>query len=171
MLAFITALTLVADVPACGPRAEIAFAEGSPVDRFQIVNRSPDGWSIAAVEILLAGSNGALVFDVAPGGAGRNVSRPFRPGASGATLSDLPLIEDGADRLALAFDRFPPGERFSFSIDLDDGLPGWGTTVEGAEIDGATATVTFRDAGGAETLRDARFGTTAAALADTACLF
>jgi len=153
------ALLLVeAPLPVCGPAAEIAFREGAPVDRFFIENASVEDWSIARVEIGLAGSAGRLVFDTVPGGAGRNVSRPFRAEAGEARLSAAPDVPDGAEGMALDFSRFGPGERFVFSIDMDDRMTAvGGTQVAASELFDAAVTVTFAHARGGTEIHAARF--------------
>ncbi|MEM6489285.1 MAG: hypothetical protein AAF677_13635 [Pseudomonadota bacterium] len=141
-----------ADAPAvCGPTARVTFREGAPVDRYLIENLSPGDWAIARLEIALAGSAGRLVFDTVGGGPGRNVAQPFvvRSGEGDAALAAMPDIPDGAEAMVLAFERFMPGQVFRFTIDMDDRLAGWGTTVDGPEIEGAAVTVRFVDAGGA----------------------
>lgn len=145
----LTASAATAELPVCGPTARIIFREGAPVDLFTIENLSANGitdWQIGEIEILLGPSAGRLVFDTVPGGGGRNVAQPFAPrDAEGAALADLPLVEDGAEGMALSFRAFVPGGRFTFSIDMDDRLAGYGTTVAGPEIEGALVRVHFTD--------------------------
>ncbi|MEO1469489.1 MAG: aggregation factor core [Pseudomonadota bacterium] len=155
--------------PLCGPSARVTFREGAPVDVYTVENLSPGDWAIAAVDIGLIGSAGRLVFDTVPGGAGRNVAQPFRAFPGEAALADMPLVPDGAEAMALSFAAFPTGARFQFSIDMDDRLAGWGTTVQGPEIEGATVTVTFV-AGERRSTLSAAFDARAVAEPLTACL-
>ncbi|MEO0819850.1 MAG: aggregation factor core [Pseudomonadota bacterium] len=158
--------------PICGPTAIVHVAEGAPVDRFLIENVSPRGWAIAGVEIALPGSAGRLVFDTVPGGAGINVAQPFvsRAGAD-VRLAAAPEVADGDERLSLAFEAFPAGAAYAFTIDLDDRVSaGGGTRVSGAEIAGASVLVRFARAEGGEESHAGTFDEVARARAASPCL-
>ncbi len=155
----------------CGPAAQASFAEGAPVDRFEIANISAGPWAVDRAEIALEGSSGRLVFDTARGGPGRNVPQPFRALEGAARLAERPDVPDGAETLALAFALFPPGARFAFTIDMDDRISGaGGTTVADQEITGATLTVTFRHADGGTATYSGAFDAEALAVAAAPCV-
>ncbi|MGF1445173.1 MAG: hypothetical protein ACFBRM_03120 [Pikeienuella sp.] len=165
------ALAVSGEAIVCGPAARASFTEGAPVDVFRIRNMSLPGWRIDRVEIGLAGSVGRLVFDTAPGGPGRNVSQPFRALGGPAKLSSQPQVPDGSERLLLAFDSFPEGMDFEFTIDMDDRISGYaGTSVSGSEVQGAAITVTFVDETGAKAEHVGLFDTAGQAFAAAACL-
>ncbi len=139
----------------CGPEAVARVAEGAPRDRVVIENRTPEDrtgrWTVVAAEIALEGSAGRLVLDTVRGGAGRGSPQRFRPVPGPVALVAEPDLPDGATRIPLAFEGFGPGARFAFTVDFDDTVsPGAGTTIEGAEIEGARFTARFRSEDGVE---------------------
>ncbi|MEM9781187.1 MAG: hypothetical protein AAF899_01820 [Pseudomonadota bacterium] len=176
MMAVLFLGALAGEMPICGPAARVTFREGAPVDVFTVENISANAstdWAIAAVEIDLVPSAGRLVFDTVRGGAGRNVSQPFvaRPVEGEAALADLPVVPDGAEGLTLSFTRFQPGQRFRFTIDMDDRLGGGvGTMIDGPEIEGAMVTVRFAGGTSQRTTESAPFDAAAIARPATACL-
>jgi hypothetical protein len=141
------------------------------VDRFRIENRSPEGWAIAEIAVDLGPSAGRLVVDAVAGGAGLNIAQPFRPEAGEAMLAAGQGVADGAERIVLAFETFPPGAVFRFSLDLDDRLTGrGGTRVEGPEMRGARLEVRFVHASGGEETHAGLFDGQAATRAGAPCL-
>ncbi|MEM8598267.1 MAG: hypothetical protein AAGF76_17575, partial [Pseudomonadota bacterium] len=153
-------MLLAALLPVCGPTAEAAFTEGAPVDRFEIVDHSPEGWRVTEVVVDLGPSTGRLIVDAVPGGIGINVAQPFRPESGGPVrLAPGQEVADGAERIALSFEAFPVGARFGFTLDLDDRVSGGaGTMIAGGEMAGATLSVRFVHAEGGEEVHDGLFG-------------
>lgn len=145
--------------------------EGAPVDRFEIVNLSPEGWSVERVLIDLGPSAGRLVVDALPGGEGFNVAQPFRAETGAAVLAPGQGVGDGDEAIALTFTAFPKAARFRFSLDLDDRISGSaGTRVEGSEMRDAALTVTFRHDDGTIRQHGGRFDGGAVARAGAPCL-
>ncbi|MEL6766437.1 MAG: aggregation factor core [Pseudomonadota bacterium] len=162
---------LIAALPVCGPTALARFTEAAPVDRFEIENLSPEGWSIEALVIDLGPSAGRLVVDALPGGAGFNVAQPFRAEAGAAVLKAGQSVSDGDEAIALSFAVFPDSVRFRFTLDLDDRISGSaGTRVAGSEMRDATLSVTFRHRDGTEERHEGLFDGQAAARAGAPCL-
>ena len=133
---------------ACGPRLIVEFREGAPKDRFTLINASDPGWSVASVVLDLGRSNGKLIFDVTDRGAGVSVFQPYEEAGGKATIAGRSSVTDGDSILSLAFSRFVPGDRYVFTIDLDDTVGSAPTIVSGGEIDGGTVRVTFTDTAG-----------------------
>lgn len=132
---------------ACGPDARVLFTEGSD-DTFLIENNSTIGLHLQQMAIDLAGSAGGVIFDTDYGGAGWSAYQPFNPLASSARLSAASSGLDGRQQLSLVFERFAPGDRFAFEIDLDDTIQesDYGqTVVTGDEIRGAAVMGIFAD--------------------------
>lgn len=135
---------------ACGPDARILFTEGSD-DTFLIENNSVLGLSLQQMAIDLTSASGGIIFDTEQGGAGWSAYRPFTPLPSSAILRAASSGLDGFQHLTLVFDRFAPGDRFTFEIDLDDQLQNseFGQTiVSGNEIAGAAVLGVFTDTHG-----------------------
>jgi len=135
---------------ACGPDARVTFTEGSD-DTFLIENNSVIGLSLQQMAIDLAGAAGGVIFDTDYGGAGWSAYQPFQPLTSTAVLRAASSGLDGHQQLSLVFDRFAPGDRFAFEIDLDDQSQEseYGQTiVTGNEIAGAAVMGVFRDTQG-----------------------
>jgi hypothetical protein len=171
LLAALAPLARADDIPVCGPTAVAAHREAAPSDRLGLENRSPEGWSIAEAEILLAGSSGRLIFDSEPGGPGTSMARPFRAAGGTARLAAPPDLPDGSETLALAFESFPWGAAFRFTADLDDRATGRaGSTIEGAEIAGARLRVTFVHADGHAETHEGLFDDRGEARAAAPCL-
>jgi len=174
-LALIAALLALpaeaAELIVCGPAASVSHREGAPTDTVVLTNWSEGPWSVASASIDLGPSAGRLVFDTAPDGAGINVSQPFRVAGGVAVLADMPVIPDGAETMTLSFTRFGPGEGFTFTIDLDDRVGGWGgTTIETAETADARFSVTFLHADGETETHEGLFDATGRAVAAAPCL-
>jgi hypothetical protein len=132
--------------PGCVREVSLVFTESAPRDRFEIRNDSSPGQRIQRLTLDLSPSAGRLIFDTTEGGTGVEVFQPFRTEPGEARLSRLPVVDDGSDRITLDFTRFEPGQRFRFSIDVDDRL----TTsdlgqirVSGREMEGALLTAEF----------------------------
>ncbi len=135
---------------ACGPDARVLFTEGSD-DTFLIENNSVIGLSLQQMAIDLSSAAGGVIFDTDYGGPGWSAYQPFFPLASTAVLSAASSGLDGHQQLSLVFDRFAPGDRFAFEIDLDDQLQDseFGQTiVSGNEIAGAAVMGIFHDTQG-----------------------
>ena len=157
----------------CGHTLDVRFIESAPRDRFEFVNRSGDATQVIDATVDLTGSAGELVFDTVDGGAGVEVFQPFRIEEGAALLVDSTLPEDGGERIALAFEAFGPGERFVFSIDVDDRLPSselGQIRVAGSEITGASLTVSLASADGESISHTAVFDAEArATIAGSSC--
>jgi len=137
--------------PACVHAVSMVFTESAPRDRFEIRNDSSSGQRIQRLTLDLSGSAGRLIFDTVAGGTGVNVFQPFRVESGEARLSGTAVVQDGSERLELAFSRFGPGQRLVFSIDVDDRLTASDlgqTRVSGAEMAGALLTVVIGPRGG-----------------------
>lgn len=146
------------ETPACGPRVTVEYTDDDP-DFFIIRNRSPAGWTLAAIAIDLAGSAGGVVFDTEEGGGGAGGAAPFYPHADAPVrlIAAVPA-EDGGLAIALRFAEFTPGRDYSFSIDLDAIGHGAGRTwVLPADIAGARVAATFQGASGEPVKVDAVF--------------
>lgn len=141
---------LVAAQSTCTVDVSFAFTESAPRDRFEFRNESSAGQSIQRLRLALARSAGRLFFDTVQGGAGVDVFQPFQVDSGDARLAADPAVKDGDDRLELVFERFEPGQRFQFSIDVDDRLGDSDmgpTRVSGREMEGAVLTVVVGPAG------------------------
>lgn len=141
----------------CGPRLIATFVEDA-ADIFELRNASDPGWSVVRVEVDLRGSGGALIFDVTDSGAGVSGWQPYAAAGGTAVVVGRTGVTDGDRLLSMAFGRFAPGERFAFTIDLDDTLPGGTQTwIDGAEIAGGRVIAVFAGPDGAEAERSADF--------------
>ena len=132
--------------PACEHEVSLVFTESAPRDLFEMSSGSSKGQSIQGTTLDLAGSAGRLVFDTVEGGTGVEVFQPFRVESGEARLANSPAVPDGSDRLELVFDRFEAGQRFRFSVDVDDRLTAselGQIRVSGREMEGALMTVVF----------------------------
>ncbi len=135
-----TALPFQAAAETCGVNIHARFVEGAPRDRFVIENKSTASLEIASLELDLRPSLGRLIFDTENGGDGVEVFQLFRTETGDATLDAQPTIKDGDDRMALAFTSFGAGQRYQFSIDVDDRLKNSDLgqiRVSGGEMQGA----------------------------------
>lgn len=158
--------------PACEHEVSLAFTESAPRDLFEIRNGASKGQSIQRVTLDLAGSAGRLVFDTVEGGTGVEVFQPFRVESGDAKLSESPAVQDGSERLELVFDRFDAGQRFRFSIDVDDRLTASDLgqiRVSGREMEGALLTVVFGAPGAPGVERMARVDGNNVARVKAAC--
>jgi hypothetical protein len=158
--------------PACVQEVSMVFVESAPRDRFEIRNDSSTGQRIQQLTLDLSPSAGRLIFDTLEGGTGVEVFQPFRVETGEAKLRGSPVIQDGSERLTLNFTRFEPGERFVFSIDVDDQLTASDLgqiRVSGPEMEGALLSAVFGPSGGASTKLQARVDGNNRARAKAAC--
>ncbi len=120
---------------------QVTFSEGAPKDRFTF--RTTDACLNGPVRLTvdLSGSEAGLLFDVTGEGAGVEVFQPFELVAGGDLVSGSSTVKDGDTALTLSLDAFPKDSEVAFTIDLDDTLGGREITVNGAEITGATVTL------------------------------
>lgn len=135
-----TALPVHAAAETCDVNIHARFIEGAPRDRFVIENKSTAGLEIASLELDLRPSAGRLIFDTENGGDGVEVFQLFRTENGDARLAAQPAIKDGDDRMALSFSKFGTGQRYQFSIDVDDRLTNSDLgqiRVSGGEMQGA----------------------------------
>jgi hypothetical protein len=150
----------------------MVFIESAPRDRFEIRNDSSAGQRIQRLTLDLSPSAGKLIFDTIEGGTGVEVFQPFRVETGEARLRGSPVIQDGSERLTLDFTRFEPGQRFVFSIDVDDQLSASDLgqiRVSGREMEGALLNAVFGPSGGAGAELQARVDGNNRARAKTAC--
>lgn len=158
--ALLVALPALAQAsPACVHGVSMAFTESAPRDQFEIRNDSSAGQHILRLTLDLTGSAGRLIFDTIEGGTGVEVFQPFRIESGDAKLKSPPVIQDGSNRLILEFSRFEPGQRFGFSIDVDDTLPASDLgqiRISGREMEGALLTAVVGPLGAVGTERQAR---------------
>lgn len=159
------AFTCLLATPALS-QIEVRFMEGAPKDRFQVSNVGGCPMGASQVTIDLAGSAGALVFDVTAAGAGVEVFQPFEVVTGADRLLSQPVVRDGDRAIVLDLSGMAPGEVVAFTIDVDDTIGAREITVTGGEIAGAT--VKLRS-DGAEVSAAFRNGPTAT-LATTACV-
>lgn len=136
-------LILVFCLTATTAQANIAvrFDEGAPKDSFTITNTGACRDTPLSVSIDLQPSPAGLIFDVTGAGAGVEVFQPFEVTAGSDLVVGSDPILDGDQFLTLYVAPMEQGDVVSFTIDLDDTGGGREITVSGAEIAGATVTV------------------------------
>lgn len=143
---------------ACGPRLVVSFVEDA-ADVFVLQNASDPGWTVQRVEIDLRETGGGLIFDVTDAGAGVSGWQPYAPAGGTAVVVGRTAVTDGDRLLNMAFGRFDPGERFEFTIDLDDTLPaGTQTWIDSGELAGGRVHAVFAGPDGTTAERSATFG-------------
>lgn len=120
---------------------EAQFIEGAPKDEFVIWNSGPCPISDASLLIDLSSSNGQLIFDVSEHGGGVEVYQPFELTDGEQALGELPIVQDGQNQLQLKITHLAAGARIAFTIDVDDTIGQREITVSGAEIEGATLSI------------------------------
>ncbi|MEM1078553.1 MAG: aggregation factor core [Pseudomonadota bacterium] len=125
----------------------IAFDEGAPKDRFMIVYTGDCPLGPTDVIVDLEGSDGALIFDVAEGGAGVEVFQPIEVILGSEDIAGISEIRDGDRSVTIRFDRMMPMQHAAFTVDVDDSAGSRPTVVSGAEIRGAKARVAQSGAG------------------------
>ena len=134
-----TILTFLAAPAAADLRVD--FIEGAPKDRFVLTNEAGCGTGPMQVEIQLAGSAGALIFDTTGTGAGVQVFQPFEVVSGAALLKEQPDVTDGDQSITLDLIGLAPGAEVAFTIDVDDTVSARQITVAGSEIAGASVRV------------------------------
>lgn len=120
---------------------EVTFRDGAPKDTFTIIYSDSCESNPMSVSIDLEPSPAGLIFDVSGAGAGVEVFQPFEVTQGGDLIVDADAVLDGDQFLTLYMAPMGQGDRVSFTIDLDDTGGGREITVSGAEIAGATVTV------------------------------
>lgn len=125
----------------------IAFNEGAPKDRFMIVYTGDCPLGPTDVIVDLEGSDGALIFDVAEGGAGVEVFQPVDVIMGAEDIAGISELRDGDRSVTIRFDRMMPMQHAAFTVDVDDSAGTRPTVVSGAEIRGAKARVAQSGAG------------------------
>ncbi|MEW5985933.1 MAG: hypothetical protein AB1791_04810 [Chloroflexota bacterium] len=144
---------VIIHVTADGPITASTFTSGS----FEITNAAENSQNITEVRLDLSTALFMdMVFDPY-GQAGDQVAKDVQvdsdPGVGWQGHSYNAPHDDGFDVLELHFGDFNPGERFTFSVDVDPtlirgtGAPGpyESGSVAGLELIGSTVTVTFAD--------------------------
>ncbi|NEQ55361.1 MAG: hypothetical protein F6K11_35460, partial [Leptolyngbya sp. SIO3F4] len=99
----------------------VEFIESAPKDRFVITNMGSCTLTGLTLELDLSQSAGKLIFDTTATGAGVEVFQPFEVEAG--DIVPLGGVNDGDSKLALQIVSLAPGNRASFTIDVDDTLP------------------------------------------------
>jgi len=149
----IQASTLKADMSVnllCSTEVTISFDEGAPVDTFLIEYRT-GSWEISSVTIDLSRSAGKLIFDTTDGGKGIDVFQPFRTVSGNAKINNSNPVSDGGNIMELTFSSFKSGDRYMFSIDVDDQLSQSDlgqTRVTGGEMENAEVILGMKKEGG-----------------------
>jgi hypothetical protein len=120
----------------------VRFIESAPKDRFVI---SSDTCPLTNVDVFidLAGSAGALIFDVTADGAGVEVFQPVE--VQSGTVVATPVV-DGDQQLSFMINNLRTESDVIVSADLDDVLTNSSLgqiRVAGAELDGAVVKVTI----------------------------
>lgn len=140
------------DVDGVNSVVEIKFVEGAPKDRFVITNVGSCGLDELTLELDLSPSAGMLIFDTSATGAGVEVFQPFEAEDGNSVQLVADTVDDGDAGLALNIAALGPGDRASFTIDVDDTLPRSDLgqiRVADSEISGAIASITL---GNSETI-------------------
>lgn len=117
---------------------QVQFIEGSPKDRFVIMNVGSCDLGPAEFTIDFAASNSGLIFDVSDTGAGADVFQPFEVTDGAKHLAEVPVISDGDQRAALSITGIAQNEMIAFTIDVDDTNGTREITVTDDEISGTT---------------------------------
>lgn len=141
----------MASVPAAAV-VEIEFVESAPKDRFIIKNIGSCVLEELTLELDLSQSAGKLIFDTTSTGAGVDVFQPFEVEEGNIVPFAAEGVNDGDSQIALQIASLAPGNRASFTIDVDDTLPSSDLgqiRVADSEISGATVNLTV---GESETL-------------------
>lgn len=137
------AALIATTAPPAAADLRVQFLEGAPRDRFVIHNEGACGLAAPRLTIDLGPSAGGLFFDTDIGGPGSNVTGAFEPIDDLARAATVSIVDDGATVVEMTFPGIPAGATTRFQFDADDSVTGsgFGTTVSGAEIVGATATL------------------------------
>lgn len=136
-LALLLSATAQADI-------EVRFSEGAPKDRFIITNQGECKISNLTLDLDLSKSQGKLIFDITAAGSGVDVFQPFEITEGKMKLASGAAVKDGDSSLSLQIESINPGERVSFTIDVDDTLPVSSLgmiRVAGSEIQGGEVTI------------------------------
>lgn len=123
---------------------EVRFSEGAPKDRFTISNKSKCSLKNVTVDLDLSKSQGKLIFDITSAGAGVEVFQPFEVTEGKLRLASGTTVKDGDSGMSLQIESLNPGQRVSFTIDVDDTIPSGALgmiRVAGSEIKGGTVNV------------------------------
>jgi len=140
-LALLLSATAQADV-------EVKFSEGAPKDRFTISNQGKCSLKNLMVDLDLSKSQGKLIFDITGAGAGVEVFQPFEVTEGDIKLASADGVKDGDSGMSLIIGSLNPGQRASFTIDIDDTIPSGARgmiIVAGSEIQGGTVSVKMGD--------------------------
>ncbi|MEM7188052.1 MAG: aggregation factor core [Pseudomonadota bacterium] len=149
-LTSLTCAALLATGLATAAAADVAvrFIEGAPKDRFEIANTAGCSLQALQVEIDLADTAGKLIFDTTGSGAGVEVFQPFEVREGPLELMSG-TVEDGDNKLVLSLPALKPGQKASFTIDVDDTLVQSDLgqiRVSGGEMSGARVAIRVADA-------------------------
>ena len=131
-------------ISAAQANVEVRFSEGAPKDRFTISNQGKCALKNLTVDLDLSQSQGKLIFDVTGAGAGVEVFQPFEVTEGQLKLASGTSVKDGDSGMSLAIKSLNPGQRVSFTIDVDDTIPAGALgmiRVAGSEIKGGMVTL------------------------------
>ncbi|MEM8579540.1 MAG: aggregation factor core [Pseudomonadota bacterium] len=134
MLRFIPMLLVAAPAAA---DLTVTFRDGAPKDRFVITADGACPVAGGTLSIDIGAAPSGLIFDTTGTGAGVEVFQPFELTAGADLLSALPVIADGDTQIDLPITNLAPGDRVSFTIDVDDTTSARQITVDGSEMAGA----------------------------------
>ncbi|MEM7544304.1 MAG: aggregation factor core [Pseudomonadota bacterium] len=126
----------------------VTFTEGAPKDRFAITNTGTCEIGPATLLIDLSSSAGQLIFDTTADGAGVDVFQPVELVAGAPEVESTGTVLDGDMMLEVTLRSLRPRVTIAFTMDLDDQQQNSAlgqTRVTGAEINGATVSVTIGD--------------------------
>lgn len=127
---------------------EVRFSEGAPKDRFTFTNQSNCVLKNVTADLDLSKSQGKLIFDITGAGAGVEVFQPFEVTEGKLKLASGESVKDGDSGMSLLIESMNPGERVSFTIDVDDTVPAGALgmiRVAGSEIKGGTVSIKMGD--------------------------
>lgn len=114
---------------------EVTWSGGQPGTQLTqiVIDTDKDGGGLSA---------GDCFFDTAPGGRGVYGWAPFTILENQGIDAVHASVADGGTRLVLTFVGFDPGDRLTFSIDVDEAIPD-NSKAEGAEFADSILTATF----------------------------
>jgi hypothetical protein len=122
----------------------VTFSEGAPTDRFTLAADDACLDGPLAVIFDLSGSSAGLIFDITSKGAGVEVYQPFVLISGAEDVKAHSDVSDGDVKLNLELAALMPDRPIAFTTDLDDTIGQREITVSGAEIAGATVSITSR---------------------------
>jgi len=147
----------------------IRFVESAPKDSFRFTVGKNCSLPAGRIMINLKGSHGNLIFDTEPTGLGVEVYQKFEKVSGSELFSIDKNVRDGDQALALNIKPLSMGQKFSFTIDVDDQLKNSSLgqiRVADQEITGAS--ISYISTSG-DISQDAVFGANAEAFLSLQC--